>query len=133
MDNHHLEEGISGVDPLGHDGLEEVLSGEGAVLLGELESDGVEHLVGGFHVSFHHSVGQLDDGFHDEGHEGTFHLLASSAEGLLTPALAFSVKVVVTPKALLQLGGLNLELSSVDVGESGAGEGPAFLSGTEGD
>lgn len=128
MDDHHFKEGISSVDPLGHDSLEEVLSGEDLLFGGELKSKSVEHLVSDFHVSFHHSVGQLDDGLHDEGDEGSLQLLSVSGSTVGSPALSFSVEVVLSPESLLQLKGLDLELGGVDTGELGKSEGPAFLS-----
>lgn len=133
MDDDHLQEGVGGIDPLAHDSLEEVLSWELQVLLGELEFEWGEHLVGDFHVSFHDGISQLADGVHDEGYEGSLEILSASADVVLSPAFSFSIKVVISPELLLQLGGFNLEFVGIDSSESGEGEGPALFSWSEWD
>jgi hypothetical protein len=55
-------------------------------------------------------------------------LLSVSGSTVGSPALSFSVEVVLSPESLLQLKGLDLELGGVDTGELGKSEGPAFLS-----
>lgn len=76
MNDNHFKKSIGSVDPLGHNSLKEVLSGELGVFLGELEANGLKHLVSDFHVSFNDSVGHLANRLHDESDEGSLHLLS---------------------------------------------------------
>lgn len=133
MHNHHLQKSVGGIDPLGHDGLEEVLSCEFTISLSKLEVEGSENFVHEFNVSFHAGNAELADGVHDEGDEGALQWLALSILSFLEPFLVDGVKVVVTPELVHELVVVSLEFSSIETGEFGDSEGPAFFSGAESD
>lgn len=133
MENHHFKEGVGSVEPVGHDGLEELLALEFLVFGGEGEVDDLEHLVHLLGVTFHDGSGKLDDGFHTELDEGSLEGLAGIGLGLGLPLLGVLVEEVVTPELGHKLVLIDLELGGVHSGELGQGEAPAFLSGTEGD
>jgi len=133
MENHHFQKGVSSVQPVGHDSLEEGLALKILIFGGEVKVDDLEHLVHLFSVTFHDGSGELDDGFHTELDKGSLESLARFSDGFFEPLLTFLVKVVVTPKLLHELILIDLELSSVHSSELGESETPAFLTGTEGD
>lgn len=132
VEHHHLNNDIGGVQPSGHDDLEEVFSDEVLFILFNGDSDGFEHLFGLIGISFHDSSGHLDDGGHDELTETSFQLLVSGVF-VLGPFLFSSVVIIVSPEFFHHLGNFDLEFSRVNLGESGQGEGPLIFSGSEGD
>jgi len=97
-----------------------------------LEVKGTNHLIENFHISFNDGGSELNDGIHDEGTESSLKGLSLISSGILLPLLGGGIIIVITPKFLHKLVGLSVELGGINVGESGNGEGPTFLSGTEG-
>ncbi len=132
MGDDHLKEGVGGVDPPLHDHLEELLGGQGALLGAELNLAGLEHLVDLLLLSISDDLGELDDGVHDEGNEGALKELSVFCHAVLGPFLAFSVKVVVTPKLGHHLLGGDAELLGIHPGEPLEGEAPLVFAGPKG-
>jgi len=130
--NHHFEDDVGGVEPSAHDDLQERLAGQVLLLVLEHDAHGVQHLVLLFFVAFQDGSGELDDGVHDELDEGSFQLLARLSHLVGGPDFSLGVEVVVTPELFHHLGSVRFELVGEDLGETGQGEAPAVLAGSEG-
>jgi hypothetical protein len=133
MENHHLKNGVGSVEPLGHDGLQEVLALEFSVFLTEGKFEGGEHLVHEFEIVIHTGVGELADGVHDELSESSLDGLSLLVEGVVLPLLVGSIEEIVTPELLHHFILVDVELLGVDTGELGQSESPAFFARTESD
>ena len=133
LEDDHLNEGLSGVDPLLEDALEEVL-GALALLVGlELNAESLEHLPDGVEVAVHDVTAELDDGAHDELNEAPGKLLALSTSVVGGELLGSGVEIVVTPELLHEAITVELEFLRVGGGEAGESEGPAEEGRSEGD
>jgi hypothetical protein len=128
----HLKKSLSSVDPLLADALHEGLETELLLVSLESNTDGFAHLHDGINLAIHNVTDELNDGAHDELDEAEGKLLALFVHILGSEFLGLGVKVVVAPEFLHELIEFNLELVSVDTGETGEGESPAVESGTEG-
>jgi len=133
LQDDHLNEGISGVNPFLEDALEEGFTF--VVLLVTLEDNAEtdEHLVDDGSLAFHGVSAELDDGLHDELNEAsselaTLTIIVGSSELLLG-----GTEVVISPKLLHELLSVELELIGVSSSEHGEGEGPSEEGGTESD
>ena len=60
MQHHHFEDGVGGVEPAGHDHLQEVLALQVLLVLLELDLEGLEHLVHLVGLAVHDRAGQLN-------------------------------------------------------------------------
>jgi len=132
MENHHLEESVSGGKELPHDNLEELLALEILLIGSELDLELLEKsgdLVG---LEVHDRLEDAEDGVQDE-------LVESTLKGLtlvcanLGPLLGLGVEEGVTPEALHHLVLVDTELLGVPGSELADGESPAVETGTEGD
>lgn len=128
MENHHFQDGVGSVEPLGHDSLEEVLSLEFLIFLGESEFEGGENLVHHINIVVHASIGEFADGVHDELSEGSLKRLTFLVHVIGFPFLVSRVEEVVTPEFLHHFILVDVELLGVDSSELGEGESPAFFS-----
>jgi len=133
LHDNHLNESVSGVNPLLEDALEEGLALVILLISLEDESDVVHHLFVNLFVSFHERAGQLDDGSHDELDEAPGELATLTVVGVGGELLVGGVEVVVSPEFLHELLTVELELLGEGKSELGKGEGPSEESGTEGD
>ena len=131
LEDDHLNEGLSGVDPLLEHALEEILLALVSLVVLELNAEGLEHLPDGVEVAVHNVTAELDDGAHDELHETALKLLAVGASVFGGELLGGGVEVVVTPELLHETFTVELELLGVGRGEAGEGEGPAEEGGAE--
>ena len=133
LQDDHLKEAITGVDPLLEDLSHLVLALE--FLLVGLESDleGLEHLINSLVVALHAVSAETDDGLSDELDEASLEGGAIFGNILSSPLLGLGIEEVVSPKLGHHLVGVNLELGSINSGEVGKREGPAEEGGTEGD
>eukprot|EP00123_Amoebidium_parasiticum_P010055 comp19862_c0_seq1/m.23991 comp19862_c0_seq1/g.23991 ORF comp19862_c0_seq1/g.23991 comp19862_c0_seq1/m.23991 type:complete len:424 (+) comp19862_c0_seq1:1202-2473(+) len=124
----HLQEGITGGQPLAHDGLEQGLALLVLLVRGKLDTEDGAQLLDLVALVLEHGVHQLVDGVQHELAE-TAHI---AGLGLLLP-LALGVAVeVVAPEAGHELLRLHLKFAGVDVSELLEREGPALQTGTEG-
>lgn len=142
MVDNHVKEGLSGRQPLLHDGLQKGLGVQVLLVGGKLDTQGVNHLDVLVLLTVHDGVEQLVDGLQNELNETS---LSSSNRGL-GPLLGLRVEVVITPQVLqhlvagLLLGilrGLSLlrgrlHLGGVHVGELVQSETPVVKTRTEG-
>jgi hypothetical protein len=94
MQDHHLQEGVSGGQEGTHDSLEQLLALLLAVLGAELELKLVEEVGDLVVLEVHDSVEDLEDGIQDELVESTLKLLALVG-AVLGPLLGLGVEVVV--------------------------------------
>mmetsp|Transcript_10291 Transcript_10291/g.15715 ORF Transcript_10291/g.15715 Transcript_10291/m.15715 type:complete len:802 (+) Transcript_10291:228-2633(+) len=133
LEDDHLKEGLSSVDPLLEHVLHEVLALELSLLALEVDLEGLEHLVDLLHLTVHGGSAESDDGLHDEGDEGSLEVGAIVGLVVVLPLLGLLIEVVVTPKLAHHLFSLDTELLGVDTGESGHGESPAEKGGSESD
>ena len=123
----HLEEGLSGVNPLLADDLHEILTATLLLLGVEANVELVKHVPDLFELGVHACADQVDDGGHEELAESTGELtFVLGGEALLGGG-----EVVVTPEFLHELINRDLELFGVETGEVGQGEGPTEEGGTE--
>jgi len=124
----HLEESLSGVDPLLADDLHEILETTLLLLGGEGNVELFKHLPDLVELTVHASTDEVDKGLHDELDEaaGKFATIIIFGEALLGGG-----EVVVTPELDHKLLEVNLELIGVDTGEVGKGKGPTEKGGTE--
>ena len=127
----HLKKGLSGVDPLLEDALEEILGALVSLSGGKVDVEGLKHLPDGVKVVVHDVTAKLNDGSHDELDEAALELLAISLRLSLELSCG-SIEIVVTPELLHESGAIELELLGVGSGEPCEGEGPAEESRTEG-
>ena len=127
----HLKKGLSGIDPLLEDALEEILGTLVSLSRGEVDVEGLEHLPDGIKVIVHDVAAKLDDGPHDELDKAALELLAISLRlGLELPC--GGIEIVITPELLHESGAIELKLLGVGSGKPGEGEGPAEEGRTKG-
>lgn len=132
--DHHLEDGISGGEPLLHDGLDEGLTLELKLVLLELDVKSLEHLLDLLVLLVHDGLAELLDRLEDELNEGTLEAGVEVAVGVtLLPLLGGGVKEVVTPETAHHVLRLDTELVGVHDGELLEGETPLLETRTEGD
>jgi len=124
----HLEEGLSGVNPLLANDLHEILTATLLLFGVEVDVEFIKHVEDLFEFGVHASTDQVNDGGHEELAESTGELTLVIVSG---EALLGGGKVVVTPELLHELVKGNLELLGVDTGEVGKGESPTEEGGTE--
>lgn len=138
----HVKEGLSGRQPLLHDGLEEGLGVEILLVGCELNSQRFDHLSVLVLLTVHDGVEQLVDGLQDELDETSL----AAGDGGLRPLTGLRVEVVITPQVLqhlvaglllgilrgLTLLGGRLHLGGVHVGELGKSKTPVVEARTEG-
>jgi len=142
VDN-HVKESLRGREPLPHDSLQQRLRVEILLVVGKLNSEGLNHLRILLLFSAHDGVEKLVDRLEDELDETTL----DTTSGLLAPFAGLRVEVVVTPQVLEELSasllfgilsgltllGSGLQLGSVHVGELVESETPLVETGTKGD
>jgi len=129
VENHHLEESVSGRKELAHDGLEELLLLELLLVTSELDVELLAELEDLLVLGVHDGREDAEDGVKDELVEGTLGVVASN----LGPLLGLCVEEVVAPQTVHHLVLVDTELLGVTTGELTDGEGPAVKTGTEGD
>lgn len=120
MENHHLDNDISGIEPSGHNDLEEMFSDEVSFFLFDNNTNGFKHFFGLFFVSFHDGSGHRDNGGHDE-------LTETSDKGFTSAGLIFiffpffvtSVEVIVSPEFFHHFVLFDLKFNGVNLSESG--------------
>ena len=133
VDNNHLQEGVTSGQELAHDDLEEGLTLEITLLLGELDIELLEHGGDGILLVVHDGIEDLEDGVQNEHVESTLEGLAIVVNTLGGPLTGGRVEVVVTPELEHHLVLLDTELLGVTSGEVEEGEGPTVKTGTESD
>ena len=84
-----------------------------------------QHLEHSFSVVVHDVSAESNDGFHDELHEASLQLSTIISKIFSLPFLSLLVIVVITPQFLHHLIEVDLELLSIDSGESSQSEGPS--------
>lgn len=131
VEDHHLQQGVSGGQESAHDGLEQLLALLLLVLGAQVELELLEQGGDLVLLEVHDGSEDLEDGVEDELVEGTLELLTLIGAGL-GPLLGVGVEVVVTPETLHHLVLVNTKLLGVTDGELADGEGPAVQTGTEG-
>ena len=132
LQDDHLNEGLSSIDPLLEDALHEILGSLVLLVVSERDVEGLKHLPDGFKVIAHAVTAELDDGAHDELDEASLESLAILSLVLSLELLGGCVEVVVAPEFLHESITIQLELLGVSLGKSGQGEGPSEKCGTEG-
>ena len=130
LEDDHLNESISSVDPFLENTLEEILHSKFLLFRFEDNVEGLKHLPDGIEVTVHDVSAELDDGSHDELDEASLEGLATNL-GVSSELLGSRVEVVITPEFLHKSSTIELELLGIGGGESGKGEGPTEEGGTE--
>jgi hypothetical protein len=129
----HLEKSLGGGEELHHDGLDELLGRLLELVGGELDVEGLEHLVELVLLLVHDGVEELVDGVQAELAEGALDAFAVTVDLGFDPLLVLGVEEGVTPEAFAHLGFVDAELGGVHFGEAGDGEGPGLETGADGD
>ena len=130
LEDDHLNESISSVDPFLENTLEEILHSKFLLIRLEDNVEGLKHLPDGVEVTVHNVSAELDDWSHNELDEASLEGLATSL-GVSSELLGCRVEVVITPEFLHKSSTIELELLGIGGGESGKGEGPTEEGGTE--
>ena len=129
VQNNHLQNGVTGREPLLHDTLEELLSDKLLFVTLEFDIDGLEHLLDLTVLFVHDSFEQSGNGGGNELAESTFERASLAAAG---PDLARGIKVPVAPKLFHHFVLGDTKLGTVVLGETLEGEGPLVETGTKG-
>mmetsp|Transcript_13907 Transcript_13907/g.30387 ORF Transcript_13907/g.30387 Transcript_13907/m.30387 type:complete len:580 (+) Transcript_13907:995-2734(+) len=127
--HNHLQNGVTGWEPLLHDTLQELLSNKFLFVGLELDVDCLKHLLDLSVLFSHNGFEKRCDGRHDELTESTFQGASLVAGG---PDLAGAIKVPVTPKLFHHLFLGDTEFGTIVPGETLEGEGPLVKTGTKG-
>jgi len=98
MDNHHFKNTIGGIDPFGHNCLEEVFTLEFFFGLGEINSEFFKHIVHGISVILDTGISEFDDGIHNEGNKSSFDSFSIFIKTFIFPFFGGGIKIVITPE-----------------------------------
>lgn len=128
VDTDHLQHGVGGRQELAHDDLEESLTLELLLFVGELDFELVDQGADLIALVVVDGGEDLENGVQDELVERTLNTVLAGGG----PLLGLGVEVVLAPQTLQHLLAVDTELLGVLDGELADGEGPAVETGTEG-
>lgn len=127
VDTDHLQHGVRGRQELAHDDLEESLTLEILLVVGQLDVELLDEGADLLTLVVVDSREDLEDGVQDELVEGTLNTVLRGGG----PLLGLGVEVVLSPQTLQHLLAVDTELFGVLDSELADGESPAVKTGTE--
>merc|ERR1712130_787722 len=128
----HLKKSVTSRQELAHDSLQQSLSGEILLVIGQGNLERGDHLLVLGLLAVHDGLEQQVDGVHNKLAESTLEGLAGTVDILLSPLLGGRVKIVVAPKLLHELVLGDTELGGIHVGETAQSEAPSVKTRSEG-